>query len=129
MRRDVTFCFRLLGVLLAALGLGSARADVTYKIVQSDTGAIGGTLKFADLNGDGKMDIVVFSGDNILLIRTSTSFDVWFGNGDGTFQHSKKYTLSGGYVALEIADFNGDGKPDIAAAWGDYRGGLVLTAT
>ena len=51
-----------------------------------------------DLNGDGKLDLVV---DGATLL----------GNGDGTFQQPTHLSL--GYQAA-VADFNGDGIPDIA---------------
>lgn len=68
----------------------------------------------ADINGDGKKDIVVANSCGILRCDQG-SFSIVLGNGDGTFQAPQSY-LSGGYRAegVVIADFNGDGKPDLA---------------
>jgi hypothetical protein len=63
-------------------------------------------VKVADLNGDGKLDLVVSQYQG--AIHTFT------GNGDGTFTAKGGFgTKLGGLFA--VGDFNGDGIPDIAA--------------
>jgi len=42
---------------------------------------------------------------------------VLLGNGDGTFQPQVVYHTSGNDSAIAVADFNGDGKPDLAVAF------------
>ncbi len=58
-----------------------------------------------DLNGDGKVDVVLAAGPIIVL----------FGNGDGTFGGKTSYSVSDSLGASVVGDFNGDGIPDIAA--------------
>jgi hypothetical protein len=61
-----------------------------------------------DLNGDGKLDMVVANGG-------SSSISVLLGTGNGTFGPPHTYP-SGGLVPLStpiLADFNGDGKLDL----------------
>jgi hypothetical protein len=75
----------------------------------------GGNLKFvalADINGDGKPDLIASSAD-----PTNGNIEVFLGNGDGTFQTPPttiSVTSSAGLGQLVVGDFNGDSKPDIA---------------
>jgi len=72
-----------------------------------------------DLNKDGRQDLV---------FAMNGSIGVSLGNGDGTF--GAMTTLSpasfpGTYLGLAVADFNGDGKLDIAATdFGSFFGGF-----
>src|SRR5215471_9719546 len=59
----------------------------------------------ADIDGDKKADLIItapFNGDSFVLR----------GNGDGTFQPPRMI----GRGVLRVADFNGDGKPDLLCA-------------
>lgn len=60
-----------------------------------------------DLNGDGKADLVVSSA-------SANAVAVLLGNGDGTFGAPVDYTVGSSPASIAIADFNRDGKPDIA---------------
>jgi hypothetical protein len=72
----------------------------------------------ADLNGDGKPDLVIaqggFGGSESNISALSVS--VLLGNGDGTFQPATPYGTGAYPDSLAIADFNGDGKFDLAVA-------------
>ena len=62
----------------------------------------------ADLNGDGRVDLVTVNYGN-------SDISVLLGNSDGTFQPALSYTTTGPnpYSAV-VGDFNNDGKPDMA---------------
>jgi hypothetical protein len=70
----------------------------------------------ADVNGDGKPDLVVLNSDCGTSCKGSVHgvVGVLLGNGDGTFQTAMSYD-SGVVdpVSVAVADVNGDGKPDI----------------
>ena len=74
----------------------------------------------ADVNGDGKADIIGFGPDNV--VHTSLS------NGDGTFRQSigstPGFTKNYGWTNFNefprmVADVNGDGKADIVGFYSD----------
>ena len=71
----------------------------------------------ADLNGDGISDLVA-TANNFCSSCTSSEepfFTVYYGNSNGTVQRTQVPTTGGCPVDIPvIADFNGDGIPDIA---------------
>jgi hypothetical protein len=98
------------GVVAVLLGKGDGtfQAAAPYSL-----GANGATsVAVADVNGDGKLDVIVATGSN-----TGGLVGVLLGNGDGTFQAEVTYG-SGGIspLALAVADVNGDGHPDVVIA-------------
>jgi uncharacterized protein (TIGR03437 family) len=77
-----------------------------------------GTLFVEDFDGDGNADLVFAQGhpDALIMQPYTQTVGVLFGNGDGTFSGAPAYLFLYGSTSMVAADFNGDGKPDLAAA-------------
>jgi hypothetical protein len=90
-------------------GDGTFRAGPSSNI---SYGAISPTV--ADLNGDGKVDLVVVASGGS---SGPVGIGVSFGNGDGTFQNATFYQTGGdkSVTYIAIGDFNNDKKLDVAA--------------
>jgi hypothetical protein len=63
----------------------------------------------ADVNGDGRPDLIVANGDD-------DTVSVLLGNGDGTFQNQKTFPVGYHPVLVAVADVNGDGRLDLITA-------------
>jgi len=105
----------LIGVLLGK-GDGTFQPVVTY----NSGGSLAYSVAIADVNGDGKPDLLVANCGPIGInacVQGNGVLGVLLGNGDGTFQPVVTYS-SGGFfsVALAVADVNRDGKPDVLVA-------------
>jgi hypothetical protein len=91
--------------------LPSFLAPVSYP-VDSYPGAVA----VGDFNGDGKLDLVTANYGNY----GTSDVSVLLGNGDGTFQPARNFTIGTAAVipSVAVGDFNGDGKLDIVATNG-----------
>jgi hypothetical protein len=88
-----------------------------------------------DLNGDKKLDVLILT-ETSTQTPVSFAFTAYLGNGDGTFKTGPSsavpstYPVNGnpvpvtGVSTYAIADFNGDGIPDLAYAVVDGNSGV-----
>jgi hypothetical protein len=98
-----------LAAVLLGNGNGTFQPEVEYP-ANSNAGV--GGVAVADVNGDGKLDLLVTSG-----LYGPGLVSVLLGIGDGTFQAPTTFSTDGTYTtAIVTADLNGDGKPDIVVA-------------
>jgi hypothetical protein len=100
---ETSGCEHGAAAVLLGNGDGTFQAAVDY-----DSGGAGANgIAVADVDGDGKPDLLVANW-------VTSSVGVLLGNGDGTFQPAVTYS-SGGLspMAIVAADVNGDGKPDL----------------
>ncbi len=70
------------------------------------------SVAIADLNSDGRPDVVTANSG----FSTGNTVSVLLGNGDGTFGSQVEFGTGSYPVAVAIADFNADGRPDLAVA-------------
>src|SRR5262249_36159656 len=77
------------------------------------------SLVYADVNGDGRLDLITANySANTLSVLTN--------NGNGGFALSSSLAVGGGPDAVTAADVNGDGKVDLISANGNDNTLTVL---
>jgi len=92
----------------------------------SSGGYAAGSIATADLNRDGKPDLVIANNSGVV---NYDNVAVLLGNGDGTFETPATYPVPGNYPgSLVIADLDGDGNQDVAAT-GNFSAVLVYRGT
>jgi hypothetical protein len=102
--------------LLLDNGDGTFQAPRTFS-----AGITPDSLVVGDFNGDGIPDLAVANAGMREHQNRDGSVSVLLGNGGGTFQPAVTYAAGVAPVALAMADFNGDGIPDLVFA--NYYGG------
>jgi hypothetical protein len=126
-RSDVDYGLGPSPVAHGALSVLLGRGDGSFEVAFETVGNGGGGLHTAvtDLNGDGRLDLVVtnlVAGGYVSLL---------FGNGDGKFSGPVQQLAGGNLTSVRAADFNGDGKIDLvlsdARPAGDFLRGRIVT--
>ena len=82
------------------------------------TGAFPVSLAVGDFNGDGKLDLAVANqcGSDDLCITSQGTVSILLGDGAGNFSLTSSPATGNDPSSVVVADFNGDGKPDLAVA-------------
>jgi VCBS repeat protein/Big-like domain-containing protein len=105
------------GCSSSSIGILLGNGDGTFKTATKILGNAIGIIKTADLNKDGKVDLITTAC--IAPGCAHGAISVRLGNGNGTFQSPVSYSSGGLRVTdLQVADLNKDKFPDV----------LVLTA-
>jgi pimeloyl-ACP methyl ester carboxylesterase len=123
------FCIALGNCANGTVGVLLGNGDGTFQtaVPYGSGGGEASAVVLADVDGDGKLDVVVA---NLCAISASSCANgtvaVLLGNGDGTFQSAVTYGSGGSQAtSVTVADVNGDGKPDVLVANGSSVGVLL----
>jgi FG-GAP-like repeat/FG-GAP repeat len=106
--------------IATALGNGNG----TFQAIRTQTGSsvlenlrISNDLEPADVDGDGTPDLIVFN-------YASNDVSVFLVNPDGSLRPHQRYGIGNTPILGTVADFDGDGRIDVAAAIGLPPSGL-----
>src|SRR4029077_12391947 len=107
-----------------SIGTALGNGNGTFQAVRTQTGSsvfenlrISNDLEPGDVNGDGTPDLIVFN-------YASNDVSAFIGNPDGSLRPHQRYGIGNTPILATLADFNGDGRIDIAAAIGLPPSGL-----
>ncbi len=105
------------GYIYTALGNG----DGTFQpaVASATTGQYPEAFAVADVNGDGKLDVISESAE-VGQVYVS------LGNGDGTLQSPVSYAIPAAGLGVALGDFNRDGRVDIAATSSNSPGQVSI---
>jgi hypothetical protein len=120
--KDIVTANEKAGTVSVLLG----RGDGTFEEPKEfKAGKKARAVAVTDLSGDGKPDIATANAS-----KEANSVTVLLGKGDGTFAtKGGEFSVGTEPRAIALADFNGDGKPDIATAnFGANTASVLLDA-
>jgi Bacterial Ig-like domain (group 3)/FG-GAP-like repeat len=118
-KQDVVFATTPLGSSNSTISVAAGNGDGTFA-AQADYPSPGVVLALvvADINGDGKPDIVFVSDPSNQGVAdlTHTVIEAMLNKGNGIFQAAQPISPQANLQALTVADVNGDGKQDLVVS-------------
>ena len=100
----------------------SSGVDVRHRVVGLRTDGSPSSVALADVDGDGKLDLVVGCASGRIDVFVNRAGET---TGGAPFSSRSRLYANRGVSAVAVGDFNGDGRPDIAAT-DAAAGGLSL---
>jgi len=112
-------CVAILAINFSFALPGMSQIFKTPPVLYPSGGNLAEWVAVADVNKDGKPDVVVTNWDS--------GIGVLLGNGNGTFRPAVTYAATRGADAVAVADLNGDDWPDLVVGANDGAGGPWLS--
>ena len=110
-KRDLIAANLFSGSISVLIGDGAGGFSMPNNIpVITNFVGVPGAVATADFNGDGNLDVaipVIYDPGRVIVMN---------GDGTGNFTFANEYATGQNSVAITIADFNNDSKPDLAVA-------------
>lgn len=104
----VALRFGFIALFLSITSVSWGASQLFHKAQVYNLGVSALSVTLADVNGDGKLDLLVADGGGTLGVS--------LGNGDGTFAAAQSYSSGGwGTYAIVVGDVDGDGHLDLIA--------------
>jgi VCBS repeat protein len=108
--RRGSFAAALFGFVVAMTAYGGrAHAAPIFPNMAYSVGGDPVSVASGDLDGDGRLDLVVAN-------RWTEDLSILLGRGGGEFAAERRVSVGGIPVAVALADFNRDGRPDVVVA-------------
>ncbi len=122
---DLAIANEISGQSPVVLGYGNGAFNAAGDL---NTGGFSVGAVVGDFNTDGKLDAIVASSGTTANPSQGSAVTVSLGNGDGTFTlaSGSPIPLGKDLSAIVTADFNGDGKLDLAVTDSDANAVLIL---
>ncbi|HEY6770381.1 MAG TPA: FG-GAP-like repeat-containing protein [Candidatus Sulfotelmatobacter sp.] len=96
--------------------LGNGTGTFGTATLYPTAGVVTVSAAVGDVNGDGKPDLIAVDSYSCSTCNNG-AFDIFLGNGDGTFQAASFFNLNGNNTySVAAADVNGDGNLDVLTA-------------
>lgn len=110
---SIDYCaYGTVGVLL-----GNGDGTFQPALTSDSVGYLPQSVALGDVNGDGKLDVVVANSCENIMDCSNGAVSVMFGNGDGTLGPLWSYSSAGWWaVSVAVGDVNSDGTPDLLVA-------------
>jgi hypothetical protein len=109
MKAILLLCLPVAAAVTAIEAVQRSAAPLFAPLAAIDVGGRSGDLAFADLNGDGRLDLLVQRGQDEIAA-------VFFGDGRGSFTPGETAALPAGTGGIALGDVSGDGVPDLIVA-------------
>ena len=114
-----------------SLAILPGNGDGTFgapRYIANTSGADSPFVTAADLNNDGRSDLVVVHSWSAFQapVTLASTLSVLLGNGDGTFQLARAVPVATGMLRLAVGDFNRDGVKDLAVTGSTGRFHVLL---